>query len=815
MEPHTKDPFIEDDEHADEQPYSDEQIAAEVERYRSIVLSACSSLGNLVQVAKPAGQAGQADQTTADNYTMEYVPKDDCLASLKDIKRYIQMDEQGEGKWVLQWLGEWEVLKSDIIPIFTLSVKRLVPKKDEEELSEDDREHLLKLVMICVELFVFMTWNMKTESEEVKVRFTRILRSYKRTFAETQVIACLLSVAVMHLRKNHPSERETMLIKGVLYVFRNILAIPDPLVSPTSVHLSNLESQDKLLLIMEKELVIDFFLTMLSCADERRFKDLRPILLDTIYYVYYRVPVSLLFEDSGKWFEQSDLKRGNRHANFGGIYALSTSENTVMPVFNAREVLKPFANLFRKQAAVMEPRKLAECPVDYAWRSVDPDVIPILRRTAAVFIESCFNPFFIAMFDDLKVTTSVVNETIPRLLYIAGYFIDISLANSAIDLGCISALVQTHIFGLVMRFTSTYMELKEWPSLEPSMYCIQQIMLALLKMRDTKLESLSENVLSNLFYDGDALDLFVNLCRASKPTKMRRQCLEQIARLADTFLRTLKAYSETRPGLFVKKRVKRRVKKQTPNDDSEKTDSDDDNEKTGPDGATQQSDAAGSDEEMASAEENTQDSPAEAAYEELQVERAFAFSKYENAFAVAQVVVSFSNLLVPPTGIEYVYPMLYRIAVTCKKPHLFFKKRILQRLLLMFNDDLAIPHRVEMLDLVCWIFRQYMVVINSPVLRNMYKPDSLNNQLATECLLTFLSHSKLGTSIEPVISRRILKDLAAEDNDDVKPLNSDDKDTANGADNQAANSAVNNFAENDGFMDDLDDDFDLDQMLNS
>ncbi|KAI9479032.1 timeless protein-domain-containing protein [Coemansia mojavensis] len=802
MEPDPKDAFIEDDEHAEEQPYSDEQMAEEVERYRNIVLSACSSLGNLMPVVKPAGQT---DQTSVDGNAMEYVPKDDCLASLKDIKRYIQMDEQGEGKWVLQWLGEWEVLKRDIIPIFTLSVKRLLPNKDKEELSEDDREHLLKLVMICVELFVFLTWNMKTESEDVKVRFTRILQSYKRTFAETQVIACLLSVAVMHLRKNHNSERETMLIKGVLYVFRNILAIPDPLVSPTSAHLSNLEAQDKLLVIMEKELVIDFFLTMLSSADERRFKDLRPILLDTIYYVYYRVPVSVLFEGRAKWFEQSDLKRGNRHANFGGIYALSTGENTIMPVFNAREVLKPFANLFRKPAVVKEPRKVADCPVDYSWRTVDPDVIPILRRTAAVFIESCFNPLFIAMFDDLKVTTSVVNETIPRLLYIAGYFIDISLANSAIDLGCISALVQTHIFGQVMRFTSTYMELKEWPSLEPSMYCIQQIMLALLKMRDTKLGSLSENVLSNLFYDGDALDLFVKLCRAYKPTKMRRQCLEQIARLADTFLHALKVYSETRPSLVVKKRVRRRVKKQTPDND----------EKTDPDNATQQPDAAESDEEMAGAEENTQDSPAEAAFEELQVERAFAFSKYENAFAVAPVAVSFSNLLAPPTGIEYVYPMLYRIAVTCKKPHLFFRKRILQRMLLMFNDELTLPHRVEMLDLVCWIFRQYIVVINSPILREMYKPDPLDNKLATECLLTFLSRSSLGTSIEPVITRRILKDLATGDDDDIKPLDTNDKDAANDAENQNINGATDNLSESVGFMDDLDDDFDLDQMLNS
>ncbi|KAJ1780245.1 Topoisomerase 1-associated factor 1 [Coemansia sp. RSA 2523] len=811
-------PEIEDYASGEEQPYSDEQVSEEVDRYRRIVLSACSSLGNLQPVTKAVrsgcfGGEGRPIHCVSGT-NMEYVPKDDCLSSLKDIKRYIQMDEQGDGKWVLQWLGEWQVLERDIIPIFTLCVKRLLPSTQSPNATDEDREHILKIVTMCVELFVFLTWNMKTESPEVKMRFTQILQMYKRMFAKNEVIFGLLSIAVMHLRKGHNTEREAMLVKGVLYVFRNILAIPDPLISPTSKNMSGLEVHDKLLAILDTELAVDFFMTLLSSADDRRFKDLRPILVDVIYYMFYRVPVSALFDEHGAWFEHSDLKRGGRHPTFGGVYAVSTGEGTIMPVFNAREVLRPFANLFKKPDKIRLPKVEPECPVDYAWRSVDPDAIPILRRIATVFIESCFNPFIIAMFDDLKTATSIVNDTVPRLLYIAGYFIDVSLANTEIDLGCTCAVVQTQIFGQVMRFTSTYMELKEWSSLEPAMYCIQQILLALSKMRGTKLDSLSENVLSNLFYDGDALDLFVKLCRVYRPTKMRRQCLEQIARLADTFLNTLKAYAESKSGMYIKKKIKRSAKKKAVNDASQPSVSDEPVAANGDmdEDETKEPSVPDSDGELEdSGNEGGVSSDDENIDTEQMVERSFDFARFENAFAVNEVAKSFTNLLAPPSAMEYVYPMLYRIAITCQRPFLFFKKRTMDRLLLMFNDELNFPHRVEMLDLVCWIFRQYMVVMDVPDLCKYYKAEGLNNKLAVECVLAFLKNTRFGTSVKPVITRHVVNLLPS--NKDTSK-NEDDADVGQITEDSNHLAAVPPVPVANDTLEDMDDDFDLDQYFN-
>ncbi|KAJ2804138.1 Topoisomerase 1-associated factor 1, partial [Coemansia furcata] len=709
--------------HLAEQQLTDEQLSEEIERFRRIVLSACSSLGNLKLVADSA-------QDLADR-KMEYMPSEDCLASLKDIKRYIQEDEQGEGKWVLRWLGECNTLQNDIIPIFIYYTKQL-----KEQLSDHDHDRALKTIMMCVELLVFLTWSMDSEPEEVKVRFIRVLRSYKRAFASSPAVFSLLSVAVMFFRKAHKSDKEALLVKGILYIFRNVLAIPDPLVSPTSKGMSQVEVHDTLIAVLDKELAIDFFLTLASSADDKQLKDLRPTLLDIVYYLFYRVPVSALFDQQQTtWFNgDNGSKRLGRHNNFGGVYAVSTGDSTIMPVFNAKEVLHPFANMFKKRQNVRKPRDPAEASavsVDREWRTLDPTSVPILRRVAAVFIDSCFNPFIAAMFEDAKLSGTVMDAATPRLLYVAGYFVDISLTNPAVDLGCTSALVQTHVFGLIMRNASAYVEMREWMPLEQAMYCTQQILLSLGRMRGTKLDSLSENVLSNLFYDGDALDLFVRLCRVYKPTKHSRRFLEQVARLTETFMATLKSYAQAKAGLLVKKRVKKRTKKPAKaGSDGEEEKADIAQDPNATNDADNESEIGQDMDDAGDAEDEESDGEDNDGADEVLVERAFDVTKFERAFATSDVVKAYSHLLAPPSSIEYVYPMLSRIAIASERPHLFFKKNIMLRMLVLFDDQYTYPHRTEMLDLVAWIFRQYVTVINSPALANHYKAEELDNKLA-------------------------------------------------------------------------------------
>ncbi|KAJ2511110.1 Topoisomerase 1-associated factor 1 [Coemansia sp. RSA 2049] len=812
--------------------YTDERISEELERYRNIVLSACSSLGNLQPISVPDQKVRRIrNERTLRNVggkQMEYVPSEDCLSSLKDIKRYIQMDEQGEGKLVLEWLGNWNILESDIIPIFIHNAKKLMAAaKSKNGDSEWDHDIALKTAMLCVELFVFTTWSMDSEPEDVKAKFIRILRSYKRAFANSEAVSSLLSVAVMFARKSANTEKEAMLIKGILYVFRNILAIPDPFVSPSSSGIAQIESHDMLISVLDKELAIDFFLTLASSASHNRYRDLRPTLLDIVYFIFYRVPASALFEQPKVWFKtNSNGTRHGRHNDFGGVYAVSTGEGTIMPVFSAKEVLEPFANLFKKRNKVRKPRGTEDGLVDQQWRTVTTACIPILRRIAATFIESCFNPFVGALFEDLKTAATVVNDIMPRLLYMSAYFVDISLANPEIELGCTCVLVQTHVFGQIMRNTSTYIELKRWADLEPAMYCIQQILFALGRMRDTKLDSLSEYVLSNLFYDGDALDLFVKLCRVYKPTRNTRAFLEQVAKLTESFLMTLKTYAQSKAGMLVKKRVKKRSSKK--NDDPRDDSNADDKEHAAAE-SEEQGIASGAEDNDKTGSAVEASSEGDSSSEEQLVERAFDFGKYELAFAVSDVVKTYSHLLAPPSCIENVYPMLYRIAVTAQRPQLFFKKDIMLRLLILFDGRFSYPHRTETLDLASWIFRQYMTVITSPSLRNHYKAEELGNKLAIECMLTFLKGSRLGTSIEPVITRHIIDLLASEDQDgdhQEKESEAENSNSGNSKGKQvdvdieqrgSSTSGTGPFAQPEGRVYDFDDinDFDFDDAFNT
>ncbi|ORX72251.1 hypothetical protein DL89DRAFT_265856 [Linderina pennispora] len=781
-----------DEEHEegeDGPAFTEEELSEELQRYRNVVLSACSSLGNLQPVAPkaaankddPATQAtekplegGQEPKEKAgqEQIKMEYVPSSDCLASLKDIKRYIQMDERGDGKLVLQWLGEWGILKSDIIPIFTLSVKKLMSdsanQAGQERLSEPDRDYLLKTIMMCVELFVFLTWSMESEPEEVYTRFIRILRSYKAMFADSKVISSMMAVVVMYLRKNHYTSRESMLIKGILYVFRNILAIPDPLISPTSKGLTKIEVQDRLIAVLEKEMAVDFFLTLMSSADQPRFKELRATLLDIIYYLFYRVPPSALFDRPQTWFKGTNPNaRIGRHNNFGGVYAVSTGDGIVMPVFSAKEALQPFANLFRKAAHVQKPKATEHTTVDKQWRPIDLECVATLRRIAAMFIESCFNPFVSALFEDVKANMTAMKEQMPRLLYISAYFVDISLANDNIDLGSICALVQSHIFGLIMRCTNDFLDLRQWAALDPAMYCIQQILTSLTKMRGSKLDALSDNVLGNLFYDGDALDLFVKMCRVFKPTKNTREFLLQVAQTVEAFLSTLRAYAESKSSMFVRKRVKKRkhsTKVQADEDDGNASDELETNAPPPAEPAeptTRESEAGNGDEEQDVDNSDGDDNRPEYA----EVERVFDMGKYERAFATAEVVKAYSFLLTPPLGTEYVLPMFFRIAVTHKRPQLFFKRAVMLRLLVLFDDKYTYPRRGELIDLAAWIFRQYSMVLSSPALTHQFKAEDINNKLAMECMLAFLKTSKAGTAVEPVITRHLITLHASNESD--------------------------------------------------
>ncbi|KAJ1670446.1 Topoisomerase 1-associated factor 1, partial [Spiromyces aspiralis] len=169
----------------------------QLERYRNIVLSVCTALGGLER--QPAAQsAASSNGDGSSEGKLVYVPGDECVDCLRDLRRFIRRDEQSKDKQVLRWLGDWGILERDLLPIFVLSVDRIQRSSNQivsgNHDDDDDDDNARRMVMLCIELFVFVTWPMESETMETQVAFRRILRGYKRAFASHKVITALLTV---------------------------------------------------------------------------------------------------------------------------------------------------------------------------------------------------------------------------------------------------------------------------------------------------------------------------------------------------------------------------------------------------------------------------------------------------------------------------------------------------------------------------------------------------------------------------------------------------------------------------------------------
>ncbi|KAJ1914004.1 Topoisomerase 1-associated factor 1 [Mycoemilia scoparia] len=478
----------------------------QIERYRNIVLSVCAALGGLERISIPNPSDHDNDSVVVDSQQnatkLIYRLGEECLDCLKDLKRFIRRDEQSDDKLVLRWLGDWGILERDIVPIFVQSVKYIENKADDlgNSIDEDLVIYYSRVAMMCIELFVFMTWSIDSASpnasldletnlalEETKLTFTKILRGYKRVFANRDVMHSLMYMLMkpVNLPPAKRTPKDEMLIRGVLFIFRNVLAIPDPFVSPNAKGYAQIEKpvQDKLIRAMSRECVLDLILTFASSIKEKHMSPFKIVVLELIFHLYNRVSVKYLFprkfsanknstlssftsNDSGDISEKkSELEQllsnasknrqahipAKRHNRFGSTFAVTAEGGgRIIPIFNPKEVVKPFGKFAGdKKKNVRRPRmqnsqssltgdggiggsggglntlmnKSQSVLEDY--RDVDSDVLDILRDIAKTFIINCFNPFFSTLFDDIQVGRFHIRpQDRSMFINVVGYFLD-------------------------------------------------------------------------------------------------------------------------------------------------------------------------------------------------------------------------------------------------------------------------------------------------------------------------------------------------------------------------------------------------------
>ncbi|KAK0555790.1 Topoisomerase 1-associated factor 1 [Tilletia horrida] len=268
---------------------SDYDEEAENRELMNIVIGLCSALGGYEEMETPDGKKETV-----------YRPGDDCLGCLRDLRKLWKHDDEDLARNVARAYSKVNVLHNDLVPI-VLTCAGTGERGD-------------KLALAATDLITALTWPLdvldelrdalEKEFDKTKLsalpQLQRAQVDYKasimrvrggpagtgeRDFLST-VMNFVLLPSLSKPRGNR-TERDLGTINMVLHLFRNLLAIRDPVATSLSsselVELSTLQS--KLVLAMDRSNVLDTLLMLASSATRREYEDYNAITAECIYHL--------------------------------------------------------------------------------------------------------------------------------------------------------------------------------------------------------------------------------------------------------------------------------------------------------------------------------------------------------------------------------------------------------------------------------------------------------------------------------------------------------------------------------------------------
>ncbi|KAI5958671.1 TOF1 [Candida theae] len=164
----------------------------------------------------------------------------DALACLKDIKRWIRaVDEKQNNYEVALACAECGLIQNDIIVILCQWEQKMARKENIK-----NKTSMEKIMLSCLEILVLLTWPVdfdKNLSENQKLLYANIRKihvSYKKhilTFNNGQLLKAVIRLVLPVLQKSkiEREPRENQILRLVLYLIRNVLAI-EPVASSVS-----------------------------------------------------------------------------------------------------------------------------------------------------------------------------------------------------------------------------------------------------------------------------------------------------------------------------------------------------------------------------------------------------------------------------------------------------------------------------------------------------------------------------------------------------------------------------------------------------
>ncbi|SJM88085.1 related to Topoisomerase 1-associated factor 1 [Zygosaccharomyces bailii] len=161
---------------------------------------------------------------------------DDCLACLKDLKRWFRLVDENQNRWdVAMATAEYRILQDDLLPILIdwENKSYLAHKLNKQSVNKDYHDNV---ALLCVQLLVLMTWPLvltdQSTAKQVVVyselkKHQLVYKKHLLMMEKGKVLkaASRLALKIIQMDKIDRNPRDNVILRLILNLFRNIVAI--------------------------------------------------------------------------------------------------------------------------------------------------------------------------------------------------------------------------------------------------------------------------------------------------------------------------------------------------------------------------------------------------------------------------------------------------------------------------------------------------------------------------------------------------------------------------------------------------------------
>ncbi|KAL5039747.1 hypothetical protein BDV3_003170 [Batrachochytrium dendrobatidis] len=611
---------------------------AEVDEYfDNHVLSVCAALGGYETVEKGVEPV--------------YVPGDDSIACLRDLKRFLRTAEQTKDRHVHNLLRKWNVLQNDLLPLLITSV----------------RSNNLKVAALVCELLVPLTWPYDQNGQS---KYQDEIKEYQEAFLKDNVISSVLTVLIhlFSIPYKQRAENDHTRLRLFFSLFRNLIAANDVQVAVTASAESHWRSvhQERLIIQLEKDGIIDLLLSICGSLSSEEFEGWNVLILEIIYMIFHRRDISELFIEKPKGEQLATLlkkeqslktacsnPKHSRHSRFGGTLTVSLPNGSRINTrdITTKDVLKDIAITDIPRG---KTRNLAA--IDSKISIESPTVRKLFGKIASTFVSDAFNDLAISLKRDFdREKTSLKDSDNMHYLWLCQFAFSFRrmscIGSTPIGVDSILGVFNVPNLAFTIRRLTASRDEKNPLETTQCLRFLDELLLVVEELSQSsndELCDLSTQLISALYYEhGNAL-LLRSLCKEFK--QHTKSYLEALVACIDTLINVTKRNTAKRGFLITRKKVKKLQ------NDAQNTE----------------------DQDIMYNESDTEESR----HQEQYTENAFDFKSYVAGFASESTVVTYCKLLkyypdLSPTIATKILSMFKRLFCEQKYHEPFFKLSVL------------------------------------------------------------------------------------------------------------------------------------------